>query len=326
MQAYFDRFDAQLELEAFVTRSHSRADFNAAELRNGPTWRRILNIAGLAIVLTLAGYLAALHLGSANPPENASKPEKKISKANFIIEIPPLEKSKPKPKPKPKVEPPKPKPIERLRSIPDNTLATEKQIIVADSRELTREDDRSVIHESSEKRALPAVQTPVIEVETDVLDRNEVSEGLRYAAVSAAADTIGGFRNVVAAGITDRNLPEEGISRINLDPYHYQMVNLCLRLCVKSMFTRSGVSQAEMDQSARWLRIVRGSDETFTVLFRGKWVCFDVNTQEIGNISNLNFVDIPGRQVAGDEVNMLLEEVTRKLCMLLGYDNCYDKL
>ncbi|MFH1891247.1 MAG: hypothetical protein ABIK83_01025 [Candidatus Zixiibacteriota bacterium] len=324
MQAYFDRFDAQLELETFVTRSHSGADFNAAELRNGPTWRRILNIVGLAIVLTIAGYLAAVHLGSANPPETASKPEKKISKAGFIIEIPPLEK--PKPKPQPKVEPPKPKPTERLRSIPDNTMTTEKQIIVADSRDMAKENDRSVIHESTEKRALPAVQTPVVEIETDVVDRNEVSEGLRYAAVSAAADTISGFRNVVASGTTDRNLPEEGISRIKLDPYHYQMVNLCLRLCVKSMFTHSGVSQTEMDQSEQWLKIVRGSDDKFSILFKGRWIRFDVNAQEIGNISNLSFVDIPGRQVAGDEVNMLLEEVTRKLCMLLGYDNCYDKL
>lgn len=326
MQAYFDRFDAELELETFVTRSHSRADFNPAEIRNGPTWRRITNIMGLAIVLTLAGYFIALHLGSANAAEMISKPEKKISKVNFIIEIPPLEKPKAKPKPQPKVRPPEPKPQERLRSIPDNAMTTDKKIVVSDKRETVRENKRSVAQESSEKRALPAVNTPVIDIDADVVDRNEVSEDFRYAVVSAQADTIGGFRNVVAAGTASRDLPEEGISRIKLDPYHYQMVNLCLRLCVKTMFTRSGVSQAEMDRSSNWLKIARGSDDFFKVLFKGRWVRFDVNAQEIGNISNLSFVDIPGRQVSGDEVTLLLEEVTRKLCMLLGYDNCYDKL
>jgi hypothetical protein len=267
MQVYFDSSDAQLELEAYVTKSHSRADFSPAELQNGPIWRRILDIAGLTFVLLIACYLTVLQLASATIPESALK-EKKISQAGFVIEIPKLEKPKPKPKPKPKVEPPKPKRVERLRSIPDNTLRTDRVIVSKESRDVKQETDRSVMQEKSEKRALPAVQTPVVEVETEALDRNEADEGLRYAAVSGQADTIGGFRNVVSSGTANREAPEEGISRIKLDPYHYQMVNVCLRLCVKSMFNRSGISKSERDAAEGWLKITRSGAEDFSVLFQ----------------------------------------------------------
>ena len=172
---------------------------------------------------------------------------------------------------------------------------------------------------------MPAVETPVIETQPDILQRDEAAEAVRYASVSGVADTIGGFRNVAQA--TDsRELPEEDVLRTQLDPYHYQMVNVCLRLCVKSMFTHVGMSRAEKENSGGWLKVVKETDEYFSYLHKGEWVRFNVNSTYLNIISDVNFVKLPQMSTSNSDVNPLVEEVTRKLCKLFGYDDCLERL
>jgi hypothetical protein len=323
MQAYFDKHDADLELETLVTRSHSKADSSADNQNYGSARRRLAGVMTLSAAMSLAVVLLAAHLGSATPAKPEPIAQKSINETRFVIEIPP--KVKPKPKPKPVVEPPKPKVIRRLRSVPDSRLNKTQPLIEPKKRKAATENKRSESGESTRKRAMPAVETPVVADRADALRRDEVTENLRYAYVENYADTIGGFVDV-AGGTESRNLPDENVSHIKLDPYHYNMVSICLRLCVKSMFSYSGISQAERESSSRWLRIERGSDEHFTFLYDRNWLRFSVKTDQLGDISNLDFVQIPHGTMSDDEVNLLLEEVTRKLCKLLGYDDCFEQL
>jgi len=84
------------------------------------------------------------------------------------------------------------------------------------------------------------------------------------------------------------------------------------------MFTHSGLRKTERESSSAWLEIARGSSEHFSYLFKGEWIRFNVNGEQISNISNLSFVEIPSHRVSSNEINTLLEEVTRRLCRLLG--------
>jgi len=327
MQPYFDRLDAELEFETLVTRSHSKADPSADDTSHKSFVRRVLDVIGLGIVLSIAGMLLAAHLGSAMPTTSEFKSKKKPAETRFVIEIPPKEKEKPKPEPKPKLEPPKPKVTERLRSVPDSKMTQRQTPKAEDNRhEQVVEQDRDITSEQSTKRSLPAVRTPVIE--TKVESREAASnDAIRYSALDQVADTIGGVMVADASGPA-RTLPEENsdLTRIKLDPYHYQMVNICLRLCVKTMFTHTGMSSAEHETSNSWLKVVRGSEEYFSFHTRNGWMRFNVNPSEISEIANLNFVEIPYSSVSDGSVNELLEQVTRDLCRLLGYDDCFEKL
>ncbi len=324
MQAYFDRHDAELELDTFVTKSHSKADALAGDQERSFPRRRLLDVLSLSALLGVAVVLMLAHIGAAVPAKMPTVEKKKLSKASFVIEIPPMEK--PKPKPKPEIQPPKPEVTKRLRSIPDSRLNEVKPVVKQDRRQPSEENEkRSVSRESSQKRAMPAVRTPVIADQMEIQQRNETNETLRYAYVSDMADTIGGFVNV-ESGTDSRTFPEENVSHhVNLDPYHYRMVSLCLRLCVKSMFTHSGMNRAERRLSNGWLEVDRGEDEHFSCLHEERWIRFDVRSDLISDISNLDFVDIP-YGMSDNDINLLLEEVTRRLCRLLGYDVCFEQL
>ncbi len=324
MQPYFDRLDAELEFETLVTRSHSKADPSTDETPRRSSVRRILDILGLGIVMSIAGMLLAAHLGSAMPSPYEFKSKKKPAETRFVIEIPPKEKEKPKPKPK--VEPPKPKVTERLRSVPDSRMTDRREPIVEEKRrEEVVDHDRDIKSDKAQKRSLPAVRTPVIE--TKIESREAASnDAIRYSALEHEADTIGGIMVADASGPA-RALPEEeDLSRIKLDPYHYQMVNICLRLCVKTMFTHTGMNETERQTSSKWLKVVRGSEEYFSFRHRGGWVRFNVNASELSEIANLNFVEIPYSAASDGTVNELLESVTRDLCRILGYDDCFEQL
>lgn len=327
MQAYFDYDDAQLEFETLVTRSTPTAGATSNSLKNDTVYRRLMGSFAVTLVLCALAYVLTAHLGSAACPEVTEQVRKPAHQAGFVVEIPQAIKPKPKPKetpPPPKIE--KPKPVERLRSVPDRRTDVSRQLAERKTREVkSAPSDRSVNKEQLSRRAMPAVQTPMVDVKEETLNREEATESLRYAAVDAAADTIGGFADAVTESYS-RNLPEEAISHIDLDPYHYQMVNLCLRLCVKSMFTHSGISQEEKDASAGWLKIVRGDNDYFSIKYGGEWMRFDVYRNQLSDISNLNFVHFPGFGGSSDAGNSMLEEVTRKLCSLLGYDDCFSKL
>jgi hypothetical protein len=104
------------------------------------------------------------------------------------------------------------------------------------------------------------------------------------------------------------------------------MVNVCMRLCLKSMFTLSGLSEQRLGVSSSWLRVNRRDNASFEYLAAGRWVKFKVFVKEITNISHINFVELPLDGGSDSEINDLLENVTADLCSLLNYSNCLDQL
>jgi hypothetical protein len=123
-----------------------------------------------------------------------------------------------------------------------------------------------------------------------------------------------------------RAAAEGGPSHVKLDPYHYQMVNVCLRLCVKSMFTHAGLDQSDQASSRSWLRVHNDKASFFEFNFRGRWMRFDVSVQSLGDIATLDYVNLNSALGARNDAESLLEEMTRKLCGLLGYEGCFSKL
>jgi len=62
MQLYFDQDDAELEFEALVTKTSSKAGMPTDGHSGSTTARRILDIAGLSVVLGVATILLTAHL------------------------------------------------------------------------------------------------------------------------------------------------------------------------------------------------------------------------------------------------------------------------
>ena|GEM_PF-2564519 len=324
MQAFFDRYDAELEYETLVSRSQSKADPSAdSNSTHRSAIRRGADIVGLSVVLFVAAIVFANHIATASPEFDTQKPEPKVETASFIIEIPPPPKIEPKPMPKPPE--PEPEPVERLRSVPDRQIEYKRKSIDAKERDTHRQQyDRNDDYQVAQ-RAMPAVSTPVIEESIEILERAASDDRLGYAVLDAHYDTIGAF--TPSSGPNEnRNVPDEDLSRIKLDPYHYQMVNVCMRLCLKSMFTHSGLSKRQTDASSPWLRANRTDNASFEYLAAGRWVKFRVFVKEINNISHINFVELPLDGRSDSEINDLLENVTADLCSLLNYSNCLDQL
>ncbi len=353
MQAYFDRDDANLEAEALLTQSTSDRDAGDEVADFGR--RRYLNLLGFTVALGLIAVFLAVHLGSIEPALSYQEPKFEKPEVRFEIEIPEPEVEQPKPKPKPKVEPPKPEPekVERLRSVPDQKIQKIRQNEKLDERREVRETDRDVETEvvknrvndkirernevrdnerdvkteSTSERSLPAVRTPKIVAQETVADRDVSHESIRQSTVSGLAKTTGDFVDEIAPQVNRGGLPEEGLSRIKLDPYTYQMVNVCLRLCAQSMFTHTGMSGEAQEGSSRWLKVSRGSGgNSFSYRFNERWVNVTVNVNSLTDISNLNFISIPSDLSGSGKADQFLKEVTRKLCTLLGYDDCVQRL
>jgi hypothetical protein len=324
MQAFFDRYDAELEYETLVSRSQAKADPSAdSNSTHRSAIRRGVDIVGLAAALFVAAILFANHIATASPEFQVQKPEPKVETASFIIEIPPPPKVEIKPLPKPPE--PEPKPVERLRSVPDRQIEHKQKPVDMKKRDTQKQQYDRNIDERVAKRAMPAVSTPVIDESIEILERVSSDDRLGYAVLDAHYDTIGAF-TPSAGPNANRYAPDEDLSRIKLDPYHYQMVNVCMRLCLKSMFTHSGLSEQQAGASSSWLRVNRSDNASFEYLVSGRWLEFKVSVMEITNISHINFVELPLDGRSESEINDLLENVTADLCSLLNYSNCLDQL
>lgn len=326
MQVYFDEYDAELEYESIVSRSGSKAEPSVGNDVHPSARRYTLEVVVLAVLMCTVIFVFTDHLVSANPVLKISEPEPEVKVPSFVIEIPPQIKEKPKPKPEfqePKKEPP---PKERLRSVPDRQIEQRQMAVEMKDRESREQQHDRNVKEQESKRAMPAVATPVIERSPDLAERIDTDEMLAYVSMDAYADTIGAFTQRSSSEGDVRAVPDENVSRIKLDPYHYQMVNVCLRLCMKSMFTHSGMSERRHESSSTWLRVNGGANARFEYRARGVWLEFGVFTDRIADISNINFVEIPYRGKSDEEINELLESVTADLCSLLGYSDCLDQL
>ncbi|MCK4656688.1 MAG: hypothetical protein KAT85_06630, partial [candidate division Zixibacteria bacterium] len=305
MQAFFDRYDAELEYETLVSRSRAKADPSAdSNSTTRSATRRAVDIIGLSVLLFVAAIVFADHIATANPEFQVQKPEPKVETVSFIIEIPPPPKVELKPLPKPPE--PEPEPVERLRSVPDRQIEHRRKTVDTKERDTQkRQYDRNTDNQVAQ-RAMPAVSTPVIEESIEILERVASDDRIGYAVLDAHYDTIGAFTQ--SAGPNEnRYVPDEDLSRIKLDTYHYQMVNVCMRLCLKSMFTLSGLSEQRADASSSWLRVNRSDNASLEYLAAGRWVKFKVFVKEITNISRINFVELPLDGRSDSEINDLLE-------------------
>lgn len=323
MQAFFDRDDAELELNSIMGKTASPEDTSSGFLGSNRNRRNIISttvaLAGLAfLVVILAGYFGSLPIkvqAAAIAPIEFD--------ARFVIEIPKPKPDKPKPKFKPVVKPPEPKPVERLRSIPDRTTQVLQQKTQLTGRAESRDIQRVAQQEAATERSLPATIAPTVAATDEFAQRDFVQEQTdRSTTIALKTDR---SRDLVGepTSRTNRAVAETGVSRVKLDPYHYQMVNICLRQCVRMMFTHAGLNETEKTVSKDWLRVLRGSENHFDFKFAGKWVRLRVNVSLLGDISNIDYVGVPD---VGDSAESLLEDATRKLCRLLRFDDCFAKL
>ena len=152
--------------------------------------------------------------------------------------------------------------------------------------------------------------------------RGSAKEGVRQTAMPEQIGTASERYTSNEVG-EQRTMSESGLSRVKLDPYHYQMVNICLRQCVRTMFAHTGMDESEIAGSKGWLKVTRGNDNYFEFSSGGRWVRFFVNASLLGEISNIDFVRVSGSSA---DLESLYEDATRKLCHLLGYDDCFAKL
>jgi hypothetical protein len=325
MQAYFDRGDAELEHQAVVTKALSLTDAEHESRFNAFGRRRYRSLLCYAVGLGLLAMTVAVHIGSAEQALSQIVQEPESPDNRFIIEFPEPEPPKPKPKLKPEIKPEEPQPVERVRSVPDRVTQTIKPQERSREREEEHIVDRDAQTESTVKRSLPAVTTPTIAVSETAGQREFVQENIRQTTVSDFADLRGDYIPEEKAG-KHRSAPETGLSHIQLDPYHYQMVNVCLRLCVRTMFTHSGIDEQERSASSDWLRIRRENDNFFEYRHGGRWVRFSVKTGSLGEISNIDFASVAGDWTSNDGAQSLLEAATKDLCRLLGYDDCLKRL
>ncbi len=327
MQAYIDRDDAELEQQSLAAEGMAGVDNHA--FSTAPERRTVAKLFAVLSGFAVLAIILAVNFGSA-PFDAKLAPEPPVLiSASFVIEEPEPEpeplKPKPKPKPIPEVKPEEVRPIERLRSVPDQKTQEYRKQETLNSRTEVADVDRDVQQESVTKRTAPAINTPVIAAPT-VADQRSLAvqdQGRRDGnseVVMASSKT----RAEVASGET-RTVAESGLSRVKLDPYHYRMVNVCLRQCVKSMFTHAGLDAEEARASKDWLNVARGGSY-FEFKHKGRWVRFVVDVASINDISSIDFVNLPDQWTTGDATESLLEEATRNLCRLLQYDDCFSKL
>jgi hypothetical protein len=318
MQSYFNHDDADIELDAVLngnpTQKYLAADFDMDESNK---WVKFLILASLLVTFV---FTLKLNLSSAIPEFNLQDKMKVVNK--FTVEIPEEEKPKVKKIPKQK-EPPKPKdrkpPVRR--KMPEAYVSRRKPI-VEQQRDIKQDQAREQVDEKATVREMPTVQTPVIE-KSDLAVRENANEQMRMVSADIASDTV---RQYSYEGIEVRDAPTAEVSHSELDPYHYQMVDLCLRLCAQSIFLREGGGIPQQKYSYDWLKIKKGPDgDAMYFKHKGQWFEFTINIDKLKDLSDLSFVEIPvdyGTQVGSVEV--LFEDITRKLCAMLKHDDCLE--
>ncbi len=322
MQAYFDRDDADLEYGTIVGKEASNTDapggiLDAVLNRRNAVYAFVTTVGLTVMALFVVGYFGSVPWSAqaiAQTPEINTR---------FIIELPKPQPQKPKPIVKPIIKPAETRPVERLRSIPDKSTQVLRPKMQLSGRTTSRDAQRVSQQEAAAERSLPATIAPVVAEVDEFAQRDYVQEQSdRSTTTSLRTDRV---REPVGEATTRNNraVADAGVSRIQLDPYHYQMVNICLRQCVRSMFMHTGMDEMEQAYSKEWLKVTRAADNYFEFRFGGRWVRLHVNVNSLGDISNIDFVRMPGDW--GD-AESLLEEATRKLCHLLRYDDCFAKL
>jgi hypothetical protein len=317
MQSYFNHDDANIELDAVLngnpTQKYLAADFDMDESNR---WVKFLILASLLVTFV---FTLQMNLTSAIP--RFKLPDDKLEVVNkFIVELP--EKEKPKiekiarqkeiPKPKDRKPPVR-------RKMPEAYVSRTKPI-VEQNRDIKDDQVREQVTEKAAVREMPAVQTPVIE-KSDLVMRENAAQQIRLVSAAISSDTV---RQYSYEGIEVRDAPTTEVSHSQLDPYHYQMVDLCLRLCAQSIFLREGGGIPQQKFSYDWLKIRKGPDQDIMYFkHKGAWFEFTINTDKLKDLSDLSFVEIPvDYETQVGSVEVLFEDITRKLCKILKHDDC----
>ena len=324
MQSYFNYDDAEIELDAALNGNprerYFAIDFDRNEAGN------MIRFLVLATLLVTFVFTLFLNLSSANAKFELRDEKMKVAHT-FTIEIPEPEKPKIKEMPKQeKKEVPKPmdrRPPVRRRSAPQNyasrTVPEELQ-----NRDMKQDINREHIEEKAVVRDMPAVETPVIE-KSDLKVRENATEQIRYASAVIASDTV---REYSYEGIVVRDAPTSEVSHSHLDPYHYNMVDLCLRLCAQSIFLREGGGIPEQKYSYSWLKIKKsGTENLLLFAHNGRWYEIEIITSKLKDLSDLGFVELPVDYISRyGSVSILLEDLTKRLCEILRHDDCLENL
>lgn len=319
MQLYFNREDARVEVnEALKDASGDRHTAGEFHDQGG---NRAVNLTVLLVLLVVFVFTMKANLSSSSLDLKLVEKKKQLAHT-FEFKIPEPEIKKEPPKPKPRQEIPKPKdrrPPTR-RHAPEQYATAIKPEKLQD-RDMKQDQARENLQEQAVVREVPTVQTPVIE-RTQQTVRQNVNEQARQVSAVISGDTT---RIYAAAGIEVRNAPVLEVSHSELDPYHYQMVSICLRLCVQSLFLRdTGGKQ----YSADWLRIDKSEGRNrLSIMHRGSWFVLEINKDRLDVLSDISFINIPSDYASrvGD-IEVFFESVTKKLCTLLHYEDCMENL
>jgi len=321
MQSYFNHDDAWIEfdgvLHSNVHENYSSIDFAADSVSNR------MKFAILGSLLVTMVLLIGTNLSSSVPPINTDE-RQFVVEHSFIVEIPEPEKIKVKPPPEKKVEPPKPKdrkPPTR-RKMPEQ-YASVMSTNVEPRRDVIEDKNREQVTEEAMVREIPQIQTPVIE-RSDLAAREKVADKIRQVSAVVTSDTV---RQYSYSDIEVRNAPTALVSHSQLDPYHYQMVDICLRLCAQSMFLRDGVGSGGQNYNQNWLKVDKsGGKNTLQFKYRGRWLEFSINKDRLKVLSDISFFEVPTDITSSGELEDLVGDMTRKLCEILKHEECLENL
>ena len=234
MQSYFNRDDADVEANEALGDVHG--DRHTAGEYSDQRGSRAINFSVLAVLLVVFVFTMKANLSSSTLDLKLEEKKKQVAHTfEFKIPEPEIKKEPPKPKPKKEIQRPKDRRPPTRRMAPEQ-YATVLKPDKLQERDVKQDEARENIQEQAVVREVPTVQTPVIE-RTQETVRQKADEKMRNVGAVISGDTT---RIYASAGIEVRNAPVMEVSHSELDSYHYQMVSLCLRLCVQSIFLRDG--------------------------------------------------------------------------------------
>jgi hypothetical protein len=321
MQSYFNQDDAWLEVDE-VLNGNSHEKYNGSEFAADSVSSR-MKFGVLATLLIAIVMILGTNLSSSVPTIVIDEHEVLIENS-FTVEIPEPEPIKIKPPPKKKIEPPKPKdrkPPTR-RKVPEQ-YASVMSTNVEPRRDMVEDKNREQIAEEAMVREIPQIQTPVIE-RSDLAVREKVADKIRQVSAVVTSDTV---RQYSYSDIEVRNAPTALVSHSQLDPYHYQMIDICLRLCVQSIFLRERVGTASKDYNSDWLKVEKNNNQNNLLFkYRGNWLEFSINKDRLKVLADISFFGVPTNLGSSEELDNLVEDITRKLCDLLNHDECLENL
>jgi hypothetical protein len=326
MQSFFNPDDARLEDDALISGNPIEKCLVNEYTRTGDETGKFFILVGLLIVFI---FVLKTNLSSSTPAFLVDLKGRNVASENkFVVEIIKPEIKKPKPKPEPPKEVPTKKvrrQVERTaRRAPEQVQQRVRRQPREQRREIKAEIDRKTEEEEIVQREMPQLTAPVIE-KMELADRSQAKEPVRQVLAEISNDTL---RSYEYGDIQVRNAPSMEFSHSELDPYHYQMVDLCLRLCAQSLFLRQSGNLKKSDYGVNWLKVERGEDNNRMLINHdGSWVELTINKDRLKVLSDLSFIEVPVNieSQVGD-VEYLFEDVTRKLCKLLKHEECFENL